>query len=188
MLVMVTWVPVHTYSQDSLFKMKAFKVKMYRDNQVIYNRNLKALTDTTIHLLTESSPVKNPYGKKWIETFHYSEIDRLIIRRKGAAGKGALAGALVGLSIGVMAGLISGDDPPCVASNQDFLGLGYVFCEAFRMTAGEKARLYGISGAVTGSVIGLMVGAVARKKFMIGKRKEQFREMQGVMMGRLYRK
>lgn len=91
-------------------------------------------------------------------------------------------GALAGIGAGVAAGLISGGDPPCGPS--EFYGL----CDAFSLTAGEKAVVLAIPGALAGAITGGIIGAVARKKFVIGGSKEKFEKMNLSLLERMYAK
>jgi uncharacterized membrane protein len=53
------------------------------------------------------------------------------------------------------------------------------------MTAGEKAITGGIGLGVTGAIVGTIIGAVAKKKFIIGGKKEKFHDLQGDIMKKL---
>ncbi|TMI85465.1 MAG: hypothetical protein E6H08_22510 [Bacteroidetes bacterium] len=100
----------------------------------------------------------------------------------------------MGLGIGAVTGIIigfaSGDDKkePYYDYNQDPFGVGNFIVSinnAFAMTAGEKALAGGISLGVSGAIIGTIIGAVAKKKFIIGGKKEVYRDLQGDLMKRL---
>ena len=71
-------------------------------------------------------------------------------------------GSLIGVGSGVAAGLIEGDDP------ENYF---------FSFSAGDKALAYGILLGVTGALLGLLLGAVVRKKFTISGSKEKFDQM-----------
>jgi hypothetical protein len=118
------------------------------------------------------------------------QIRSISLRKKNSVLKGALLGMGIGATVGIIAGLASGDDEkqPYYDSNQDPFGLGNVFVSlnnAFAMTAGEKALAGGIGLGVSGAIIGTIIGAVAKKKFIIGGKKEVYRDLQGDLMKRL---
>ena len=56
------------------------------------------------------------------------------------------------------------------------------------MTAGEKAAFGGLGLGLTGAVMGTILGTVAKKKFIIGGRKEKFRDLESEIMMRLVKK
>ena len=108
-----------------------------------------------------------------IRSFNYKDISTVSIRRTGSTGRGILIGALTGLATGIIAGFVEGDDPP-----------EYWFA----MTAGEKAIGYGALGSVAGAGIGAIIGAISKKKFTIGSKKEKFDEMRMNVLQRAYGK
>jgi len=113
---------------------------------------------------------------------NYNLIAAIKLKRKTAAGRGTAIGAVCGLIAGVAAGFIAGDDPHTPAS-QDVFGIR----EAFRMTAAEKAGLLGFSGGVIGAGVGALIGALSKKTFIIGGKKQQFDEMRLNVLDRAYR-
>jgi len=117
-----------------------------------------------------------------LREFNYSLVSEIKLKRKNGAGRGALIGAACGLLAGVAAGFIEGDDPHVPAS-QDFLGIG----EAFRMTAGEKAIVYGFSGGVVAGGIGALIGALAKRTFVIAGKKKNFDDMRLSVLDKAYR-
>jgi len=75
--------------------------------------------------------------------------------------------------------------------NEDPLGLGTMMVavnNAFAMTAGEKAIAGGLALGATGAIVGTIIGAVAKKKFIIGGKKEKFHDLQGEIMTKLVKK
>src|SRR6266496_5680029 len=115
------------------------------------------------------------------------QIRSISFRKKNSGLKGALLGMGIGATVGIIAGFASGDDEkqPYYDSNQDPFGLGNVFVSlnnAFAMTAGEKAIAGGIGLGVSGAIVGAIIGAIAKKKFIIGGKKEVYRDLQGDLM------
>ena len=118
------------------------------------------------------------------------QIQSISLKKKNSVIKGALIGLGIGVLTGAVIGFASGDDPveSYYSSDQDPFGIGNFFVSinnAFAMTAGEKA----LGGAVllggTGAIVGVIIGAIAKKKFIIGGKKEVYRDLQGDLMKRL---
>ena len=121
-----------------------------------------------------------------------SKIKSITTQKKNAGLNGALIGLAVGTIAGVIMGFAEGDDhiQPYSGNYYDpFTGLFnssiYVFGDAFAMTADEKALAYGASLGAAGALSGLLIGKLAKKKFIIGGKKETYRDLQGDLMKRL---
>ena len=110
-------------------------------------------------------------GQEKYKEINYQHISEMSLKRNHGAGRGAWKGALIGVLTGVIAGLVEGDDPP------EYW---------FGMTAGEKALVYGGMGAAAGTGIGALIGALAKKRFLIGGRKEKFDEMKAEVLTKVY--
>lgn len=115
------------------------------------------------------------------------------LKRKNSVLKGALIGFGIGAVAGVIIGLASGDDPVMSYPDpyNDPLGLGsfgVALNNAFAMTAGEKAVAGGLGLGATGAIVGTIIGAVAKKKFVIGGKKEKFHDLQADVMMKLVKK
>jgi len=116
------------------------------------------------------------------------------MKRKHSALRGALIGFGVGSAAGIIIGLASGNDPVMTYNPGPYgdpLGLeaiGVAMNNSFAMTAGQKAVFGGIGLGVTGAVVGTIIGAVAKKKFIIGGKKEKFHDLQGGLMMKLVNK
>jgi len=59
---------------------------------------------------------------------------------------------------------------------------------AFAMTAGEKAVAGGLALGASGAIVGAVVGALAKKTFVIGNKKQRFHDLQGELMMKLVKK
>jgi hypothetical protein len=118
-----------------------------------------------------------PAGKKALQLLNYKSVkdDRLIynidalqintiaLKKKNAALKGTLIGLGAGIIVGAIAGFASGDDP------QE---------EWFALTAGEKAFGLGIIGGAAGALIGVIAGVLSKTVFIIGGKKDAYRNAQ----------
>jgi len=112
-----------------------------------------------------------------------SQINTIALQKKNAGLKGALLGLGAGVITGAIIGFAEGDDPitPYTGTWGDlFIGLG----NAFAMTAGEKAVMYGAMVGIMGSLTGFIISKVARKKFIIGGQKNTYRDLQGDLVNR----
>jgi uncharacterized membrane protein len=99
----------------------------------------------------------------------------------------------VGAVAGIIIGLASGNDPVMAYPNpnEDPLGLGTMVVamnNSFAMTAGQKAVFGGLGLGATGAIVGSIIGAVAKKKFIISGKREKFHDLQGDLMMKLVNK
>lgn len=99
----------------------------------------------------------------------YTNISNVVVKRKGAVGRGAMYGAIAGALAGATRGLLAGDDPPCPGNG--------IFTFCFRFSAGQKAAAGAFAGASLGSLTGLIVGALVHKTFIIAGSHEAFNNM-----------
>ena len=53
------------------------------------------------------------------------------------------------------------------------------------MTAGEKAMFGAIGLGTSGAIMGIIIGAIAKKKFIIGGKKEVYHDLQSDLMRKL---
>jgi hypothetical protein len=119
-----------------------------------------------------------------------TQIQSISLRQKNSVRKSALIGLSIGVVTGAITGLISGDDPikqdPSPANDPWGIGAFVISIHnSFAMTAGEKA-LFGAAGlGIAGAITGAIIGALAKKKFMIGGKKEKFRDLEGELTKRL---
>jgi len=171
-------------AQDSaLLKKISFRISVTNFDNTTAKGWLTTIEDSTVQV--SNHPVHfggaNLAGAS-LKTIDYSQVSQIKLKRSNGAGRGAIIGAVCGFIVGAAAGLIAGDDPHVPAS-QDYFGFG----EAFRMTAIDKAAILGISGAALMSGAGAIIGAFAKKTFIIGGRKEKFDEMRVNVLDKAYR-
>ena len=144
---------------------------------------ISAVNDTQLILKTNNRQLSVPA----------ENLKSFTMKRKNSVLKGALIGFAMGAAAGVIIGLASGDDPmmsyPDPYNDPLFLGTMVVAMNnAFAMTAGEKAVAGGLGLGATGAIVGTIIGAVAKKKFIIGGKKEKFHDLQGDIMMKLVTK
>jgi len=94
------------------------------------------------------------------QTVATAEIRQIRFKKSGrGALQGLGIGLLTGATLGGIIGFASGGDPPCKPAPNNVLD----FCEAFRLSAVEKAAVgaiyLGIAGALVGSPTGALMGS-----------------------------
>jgi len=145
--------------------------------------SLSAVNDTQLILKANHTQLSVPA----------ENLKSFTLKRKHSVRRGALIGFGIGAAAGIIIGLASGDDPKMSYpnANEDPFGLGTMVVamnNAFAMTAGEKAVAGGLGLGATGAIVGTIIGAVAKKKFTIGGKKEKFHDLQVEIMMKLVNK
>lgn len=151
------------YAQDNIIK-TGLNVDI--SGRIIYNTKISftngkhlmkgvlyAVNDSSV--LVSNSLVKKDYstGKFELSKISFNEIDLIKIHRKNSVGRGIWIGALTGFATGGLIGWMSGDDPPPVPGSFTFM----------RLSAGDKAKMYGSLLAVTGALTGGLIGVLEHK-------------------------
>lgn len=113
-------------------------------------------------------------------------INIITMQKKNAKLKGTLIGLGIGVLTGVISGFASGNDPVYTAPvNDPFTGFFVALNNAFAMTAGEKALSAALVFGTGGALAGFLISSVVKKKFIIGGKKENFRDLETHLMQRL---
>lgn len=162
---------------------KNYKVKLINQDAQVISGYLAGFDDSTIRLAGVPLPKRGALQSGIItNTYQYPNIASLQLERKGILERSVLWGTGIGLGVGVMAGFASGDDPRTPETGEPihdaFSGLN----DMFDMTAGEKAFIYGLTCAATGSLIGILAGVLSKKKFLIKGKKENFDAMRNALL------
>jgi hypothetical protein len=168
-------------SITSVKKQKTFNTSIRTLDHKMINGRLYAINDSQVVLLKS--------GNKY-QYISAENIKSFSLKRKNSVLKGALIGFGAGAITGIIIGLASGDDPVMEypdPSTDPFLIGSFVTAlnNSFAMTAGEKAVGGGLALGASGAIIGTIIGAVAKKKFIIGGKKEKFHDLQAELMQRL---
>ena len=145
-------------------KVKPFNVYITTVDNKSITAALRSANDSLL-LVTGSK------GNQW--QIPAENIQSFSIRRKNSVGKGALIGFGIGAVTGIISGLASGDDPVSNDAPDDFSS---VFSPSVNTTSVGKAATRGFGFGIGGAIIGGISGALMRKKFVIGGRKETFRD------------
>ncbi len=148
-------------------------------------------TKGNLATINQGQLVLNSFSEQ--QFINAENIKSFTLKRKNSVLKGALIGLGVGALTGVIIGFASGDDPVMSYPdpNDDFFGLGTfatAIHNAFAMTAGQKAAAGGLLMGTSSAIVGTIIGAVARKKFIIGGKKEKFYDLQSELMTKLIKK
>ncbi len=165
-------------------KQKSFTVFIRMLNNKMIKGRLYAINDDQLVLL------KSVNNQQYIPV---ENIKSFSLRRKNSILKGALIGFGTGALTGIIMGLASGDDSvdeyPDASTDPWGIGtFGTALNNAFALTAEEKALVGGIGMGASGAIIGTIIGAVAKKKFIIGGKKEKFRDLRAELMMKLVQK
>jgi hypothetical protein len=177
------------------------KPRIYKANLLTYNSKeyirgyLANLSDSVMYL--SQSPLLFGSGKPddHLSDYSYNNLEKVVIQRKGSVGRGAWKGALIGLGAGVITGFVLGNDPPVTPPSGSYelvqglaVAVGYALAEEFRTTAFQKAIFLGVAGAGTGCLIGVIVGGITHKKFLIGRNQQKYGSMRESIFKKLFRK
>ena len=147
----------------------------------------KKIIKGNVFAVNHSQVVLKTYnGSQYVSA---ENIRTFTLKRRNSVLRGALIGLGIGAVTGVIIGFASGNDPIMSYDNpNDPFGIGASLNNMFAMTAGQKAVAGGLFLGTTGAVVGAIIGAVAKKKFIIGGRKQKFHDLQGEIMMKLLRK
>ncbi|MES1214646.1 MAG: hypothetical protein ABUT20_03935 [Bacteroidota bacterium] len=118
------------------------------------------------------------------------QIRTLTLQKKNSVMKGFLIGLGAGIVTGAIMGFASGDDvvEPYPNPADDPYGLGTFFTglnNAFAMTAGQKAVGGAFVMGTMGALTGIVIGSIAKKKFIIGGSKKRVRDLDADLRQRL---
>jgi len=116
-------------------------------------------------------------------------IGSLTLKRKNSVLRGTLMGLGIGVASGMIIGFAQGNSPDkqIVIPNIFDPGSDLIFTVA-GTRASQKALIGATTLGLTGTITGAIIGAVAKKTFIIGGKKEKFHDLQGEIMAKLLRK
>jgi hypothetical protein len=129
------------------------------------------ITDSSLKISQWAVALRAAEVRDAFKEVDHRQIRDVTIKRNHAAGRGAWKGALIGTLVGVIAGLVEGGDP------QEYW---------FRLSAGDKALIYGGMAGTVGTGVGALVGALVKKKYTIAGRKKKFDEMKINVLNKAY--
>ncbi len=154
-------------------KPKTFVIKLHAVKKTAFGF-LAGMNDTMIKFSSKRTALSDSIiEKQSYNSYHYSEIKDVKIRKYGNITRGIWIGGLVGAAFG---GLME----PVVSNELTFGG-------ATSTSGGSGNILAGlISGLITGAIIGGIAGSGMRK-FKIHRNKEKFRDMKSDILQRYFR-
>lgn len=159
-------------AQTPIARKITYKISVQDSSPTPVNGYLFNLTDSSLKVGFWPVAFANPVaGQENFREIDYKNISEVSLKRNHGAGRGAWKGAVVGVLSGVIVGLVEGGD------SEEYW---------FRMTAGEKALIYGGMGAAAGSGIGALIGAITKKRFVIGGNRERFDEFKANVLTKVY--
>lgn len=158
------------------------------DSRILKGR-ISAVNDSQLVLSKSIHSNYKPLPANEQQPIPAENIKSFSVKRKNSVLKGALIGFGAGAVAGVIIGFASGDDPVITDPVYDpFSAIVVGLSNSFAMTKEEKAVGGGIALGVTGAIVGTVIGALAKKKFTIGGKKEKFRDLQAEIMMKLVKK
>lgn len=164
-----------TNAQDTVkYKPVVFKIRAVQSTTT--TGYLSAISDSAL-FISSTSVSFNPLTSFVTQDrqVDYENLREVYLSRKGSAVRGLVTGAVVGAVSGAIIGLASGDD----YKKND--GGWCLFC----MTTGQKVVGYGILFGTTGSLVGVVVGATARKKFIINGNRNRLQDIRNEVMRKI---
>ncbi len=189
MMMQITMTAQKVSSDDTIsLKKRIYKISIITSDSKKVNGYLANLSDSNLYLSLSPLRLSLENSNNYLSHYSYDHLEKIEIKRKAGAGRGAWQGALIGLAAGVIVGFASGDDPVSTYNNPNdpFVSAFNNYVNSFSLTAGEKAVAGGIIGAATGALVGALVGALLKKKFIIGRNKEKFQAMRQNILEKLY--
>ena len=154
-------------------KPKTFVIKLHAVKKTAFGY-LAGMNDTMIKFSSKRTALSDSIiEKQSYNSYHYSEIKEVKIRKYGSITRGIWIGGLVGAAFGSLM-------EPVVSNELTFGG-------AASTSGGSGNIMTGlISGLITGAIIGGIAGSGMRK-FKIHRNKEKFRDMKSDILQGYFR-
>ncbi|HYJ39110.1 MAG TPA: hypothetical protein VEV87_10855 [Chitinophagaceae bacterium] len=177
-LIGFTFLLVSSFAQDSRTpKRVTFRLAITDNIQRVDYGYLAALADSGIVMLKSPVVFDHALANANTSVISYQNLSEVSIKRKGSVGRGILIGGLSGMFLGGVIGYISYKPTNC----QDA-----IIC--FDFGPGTDAAAGASLGTVAGAAIGGIVGALAKKRFIIGGKRDKFQQMKESVIDMAYRK
>lgn len=153
-IILVSQFPGYSQEGTRSYKPTVYNITLKETGGKILRGTLNRATPDSLYVTLSNQPTGSYYQ------FTPEQLDNITLRRKGVVGTSILVGAGLGILTGVVIGFAEGDD-----SNTEWFG----------MSAGEKAAMYAAGLGGVGAIVGTIVGATAKKRFIIKGKKENYR-------------
>ena len=179
LLILTALIATAGHSQTRLVNKKTFKLTVEDTSGMMYKGYLITVSDSSLSMLKTPIVFDEGLYIKEGTTHGLEAISKVSYTRKGAVGRGIAIGAASGAVIGLIAGAIAYEKPtPCDPQSP--------FCLNLDFGAGFDAMTGAAIGTLGGAMIGGIIGAVAKKTFIIGGRKEDFKRFQVNVLDKAY--
>jgi len=155
---------------------KTFKVIIIDTNKTVHDGYLLNVTDSNLAMLRLPVSFDTAIYSDKGDHYAFQTISTITVRRKGAVGRGILWGSVGGAVLGTVIGAIAYKKPACNPNE--------LFCLDFGPSLDIAAG--GILGALGGTIIGAVIGASAKKTFIIGGKRSDFKKFQINVLDRAY--
>jgi len=131
-------------------------------NDKQYIGKLLYATKSELILWQSKQPYNSDQINDYVKLFHYSEIDHIVIDKKGQFWTGAGYGFVIGGGAGAVSGMLSRNN------SDDYL--------VWTMNTGRRTLKEGLKFGIPSAIIGGIVGAVisADKEFVVQKNNEKY--------------
>ena len=149
--------------QNRPLRKVTFKIEVVDSVDRVQFGYLAAVTDSAIVVFKSPVVFDQSLSNTNVNTIAYQNLQEVIVKRKGSVGRGILIGSFSGFVAGAVVGATT--YRPC--NGEYCLDPGQ----------GGQAIGVGLLGAIGGGIVGGIIGSVAKKTFIIGGRKENFRKM-----------
>ena len=159
------------YSQKGRLSRRAIlKVEVVDSVERVQFGYLAAMADSGVVILNTQVVFDQSLANAKLNTINYTNLQEVIIRKKGRVGNGIVVGSIAGFAVGALIG--SATYHPC-----DCL-----------LDPGQQGQTVGVGllGAIGGGIIGGIIGNATKKTFIIGGDKNKFRKMKENVLDMAY--
>jgi hypothetical protein len=155
------------HAQDSAqLRHLAFKVKLTNLHSVHYAGFLATMDDSTIYVSSQKLILSFTHLNLFnFQKFGYEELGKVQIQRKNSAGRGFMFGAIGSFVVIETYVLIT-------AGQQ----------QIYNFNTGQRTLFFAIPGALLGGLIGMTIGALIHKTFVINGMQTNLRSMKAELI------
>jgi hypothetical protein len=137
------------------------------------NGYLSSISDSSLYVSKSWVALRN---SKAVSSFKvdFKDIAQVRVKRDGSVGRGALIGGVAGVAAGAILGLATYVEPKDDVDRFANALVGY--------NRTTSTVVVGLLGGLSGATVGMLVGALAHKTFVIGGSKEKFQQMKSELL------
>ncbi|HYJ39111.1 MAG TPA: hypothetical protein VEV87_10860 [Chitinophagaceae bacterium] len=174
LFITLTIVAITGFAQAGrISKNMTLKLRVVDSIERIQYGYLAAVADSGIIMLKSPVVFDQTLANSHLNTIAYHELKEVTIKRKGSVGRGIWMGSVAGFAVGAVIG----------AKN-------YVPCNGeYCLDPGRGGQAIGVGflGAIGGGIVGGIIGSVAKKTFIIGGKRENYKRMKESILDRTYK-